>query len=37
MTLVVTSRPVQRVLSLTGLDRVFAIHATREAAVEALA
>jgi len=37
MTLVVASRPVERVLSLTGLDRVFAIHTTREAAVEALA
>ena len=37
MTLVVTSRPVQRVLSITGLDRVFDLHATRDAAVEALA
>lgn len=37
MTLVVTSSPVERVLSITGLDRVFALHATREAAVEALA
>jgi anti-sigma B factor antagonist len=37
MTLVVVSRPVQRVLSITGLDRVFSIHATRDAAVEALA
>jgi anti-sigma B factor antagonist len=37
MTLVVVSRPVQRVLSITGLDRVFSIHATRAAAVEALA
>ena len=37
MALVVTSRPVQRVLSITGLDRVFSIHATREAAFKALA
>ena len=37
MTLVVTSRPVERVLSITGLDRVFDLHATRDAAVEALA
>jgi anti-sigma B factor antagonist len=36
MTLVVTRRPVERVLSITGLDRVFEIHATREAAIEAL-
>jgi anti-sigma B factor antagonist len=36
MTLVVTSRPVERVLSITGLDRVFKIRSTREAAVEAL-
>ena len=32
MALVVTSRAVERVLSITGLDRVFTIHATREAA-----
>jgi anti-sigma B factor antagonist len=37
MALVVTSRPVERVLAITGLDRVFTIHATRGAAVEALA
>ena len=37
MALVVTSRAVERVLSITGLDRVFTIHATREAALEALA
>jgi anti-sigma B factor antagonist len=37
MALVVTSRPVQRVLSITGLDRVFSVHETREAALEALA
>lgn len=36
MTLVVTSRPVERVLSITGLDRVFKIQSTREAAVKAL-
>jgi anti-sigma B factor antagonist len=35
--LVVTSRPVERVLSITGLDRVFTIHATRAAALESLA
>ena len=37
MALVVTSRPVERVLSITGLDRVFAIHESLEAAVAALA
>ena len=37
MALVVTNRAVERVLSITGLDRVFTIHATREAAVESLA
>ena len=37
MSLVVGSRPVERVLGITGLDRVFAIHKTREAAVEAMA
>ena len=37
MALVVTSRAVERVLSITGLDRVFTIHATREAALESLA
>lgn len=36
MALVVTGRSVRRVLSITGLDRVFAIYDTREAAVEAL-
>ena len=35
--LVVTSRAVERVLAITGLDRVFTIHATREAALESLA
>jgi len=35
--LVVTNRAVERVLSITGLDRVFTIHATREAALESLA
>ena len=37
MALVVTSRSVERVLSITGLDRVFTIHATRAAALESLA
>jgi anti-sigma B factor antagonist len=37
MALVVATRPVERVLTLTGLDRVFTIHATRDAAVSALA
>ena len=37
MALVVTNRAVERVLSITGLDRVFTIHATREAAFESLA
>jgi anti-sigma B factor antagonist len=36
MALVVATRPVERVLKLTGLDRVFTIHATRDAAVAAL-
>lgn len=36
MALVVTTRPVERVLTITGLDRVFAIHDTREAALAAL-
>lgn len=37
MALVVSSRAVERVLSITGLDRVFTIHATRAAALESLA
>ena len=37
MALVVTTRAVSRVLSITGLDRVFTIHATRAAALESLA
>ena len=37
MTLVVTSRPVERVLSITGLDRVFTIHESLEDAIAALA
>jgi len=37
MALVVATRPVERVLTITGLDRVFSIHGTREAAVAALA
>jgi anti-sigma B factor antagonist len=36
MALVVATRPVERVLTITGLDRVFTIHRTREAAVAAL-
>jgi anti-sigma B factor antagonist len=36
MALVVTTRTVERVLTITGLDRVFAIHDTREAALAAL-
>jgi anti-sigma B factor antagonist len=37
MALVVTTSVVERVLTITGLDRVFEIHATRAAAIEALA
>jgi anti-sigma B factor antagonist len=37
MTIVVTTRPVERVLNITGLDRVFSMHATRDEAVAALA
>ena len=37
MALVVVSRPVERVLSITGLDRVFTIHSTRDEALQALA
>ncbi len=37
MALVVTTSPVERVLTITGLDRVFTICTTRSAAVEALA
>ena len=37
MTIVVTTRPVERVLSVTGLDRVFSMHATRDEALAALA
>jgi anti-sigma B factor antagonist len=33
MALVVATRPVQKVLTITGLDRVFEIHKTREAAL----
>ena len=36
MTIVVTSRPVERVLSITGLDRVFSMHETRDEAIAAL-
>ncbi len=37
MALVVTTPAVERVLTITGLDRVFTIRDTRAAAVEALA
>ena len=37
MTIVVTTRPVERVLSVTGLDRVFSMYATRDEAIAALA
>jgi len=37
MTIVVTTRPVERVLSITGLDRVFSMHTTRDEALAALA
>ena len=37
MALVVTGRAVLRVLSITGLDRVFSIHATLDEALAALA
>ena len=37
MTIVVTSRPVKRALGITGLDRVFSLHATRDDAIAALA
>ena len=37
MALVVATRPVDRVLSITGLDHVFTIHETLEDAVAALA
>jgi anti-sigma B factor antagonist len=36
MTIVVTTRPVERVLSVTGLDRVFSMHGSREEAIAAL-
>lgn len=36
MALIVAGRSVRRVLSITGLDRVFAIYDSRAAAVEAL-
>jgi anti-sigma B factor antagonist len=37
MTLVVTTSSVERVLTITGLDKVFSIHDTRGAALAALA
>ena len=36
MAIVVTRRPVERVLSVTGLDSVFSMHQTREEALAAL-
>ncbi len=36
MALVVSSRPVERVLSITGLDRVFTIHASLDEAVASI-
>jgi anti-sigma B factor antagonist len=36
MAIVVATRPVERVLSVTGLDRVFSIYASRDEAVAAL-
>lgn len=36
MALVVATSPVERVLTITGLDRVFTIRDTRTAALEAL-
>ena len=37
MALVVTSRPVERVLGVTGLDRVFAMYPTRAEALDGIA
>jgi anti-sigma B factor antagonist len=37
MTIVVATRPVERVLSVTGLDRVFSMYPTRAEALQALA
>jgi anti-sigma B factor antagonist len=37
MALVVVTRPVQRILSITGLDRVFSLYDTREDALQSLA
>lgn len=37
MALVVATPAVQRVLTITGLDRVFSVHDTRDAALAALA
>lgn len=36
MALVVATRPVERVLTITGLDRVFPMHSTRDGAFAAL-
>jgi len=37
MTIVVATRPVERVLSVTGLDRVLSMYPTRADALDALA
>jgi anti-sigma B factor antagonist len=37
MALVVSTRPVERVLGVTGLDRVFSMYPTRAEALDALA
>ncbi len=37
MAIVVATRPVERVLSVTGLDRVFSMYPTRDEAIAALA
>jgi anti-sigma B factor antagonist len=36
MSLVVATRPVQRILTVTGLDHVFTIHEKREDALSSL-
>jgi anti-sigma B factor antagonist len=36
MALVVATRPVERILTVTGLDRVFTIHTTRDEALASL-
>jgi anti-sigma B factor antagonist len=36
ITVVVATQPVERILSITGLDRVLSLHATREEALTAI-